>query len=388
MIRRDDLTDIDKELDLSYIGPSERLMFFDIETTGLRAGRAELYLIGLLLMEEDGWHLRQWFSQSMEDEEAMLLEFSELIRERGRRHSPQRPILLSYNGDGFDLPFISSCLRAYDLPDITKNILSFDIYKRLRGIKPLLGIRDLKLKTVERFLGMEREDRYGGGELIPVYEEYRRLYLAKEDEERQRELLTLLLLHNAEDITDLPGICDMLAYESLLEGGFSLSSAQTVDIGGTRSLDLRYRLSRPLPRELYLEDETFTLSASGEEKDLLNIAVRLYEGELRYFFADYKNYYYLPMEDRAIHRSVGEFVERSKRKPATRQNCYERRQGLFLPEPEIIFAPVLYREYKGDTMYAELREDMLEDGERLLGYGASVLRYLQSKINAQRKGKM
>ena len=388
MITRDQEIKTGYGEDFSFIGPAERLIFFDIETTGLRAGRAELYLIGVLRLEEGRWILSQWFSESMEDEEALLDELQSLIAEKRKEAPGRQPILVSYNGDGFDIPFISQCLRAYGRQDITKSVLSFDLYRHFRGLKSILGLRSMKLKAVEGFLGIAREDCYGGGELIPVYEEYRRLKSHGGDEERRKELLKLLLLHNAEDISNLPHVCRLNSYSSLLSGGYVLDGAELVNVDKRASLDLRLSLSSGLPSEFAYEDEHYVISASGSRADLLNIAVNLYEGELRYFFADHKNYYYLPMEDRAIHRSVGEFVERSKRKPATRQNCYERRQGLFLPEPEIIFAPVLYREYKGDTMYAELREDMLEDGERLLGYGASVLRYLQSKINAQRKGKM
>ena len=161
--------------ELSAIGPKERLVFFDIETTGLRAGRAELYLIGLLFHDGKDWELIQWFSQGLSDEEELLLRFSGFLNDMRRRHSPQKPILISYNGDGFDIPFISSCLRAYGLPDIKGTVLSFDLYKQLRGLKRILGLPDMKLKTIEHFLGIDREDSFSGGELISVYERYRLL---------------------------------------------------------------------------------------------------------------------------------------------------------------------------------------------------------------------
>ena len=85
----------------------------------------------------------------------------------------------------------------------------------------------------------------------------------------------------------------------------------------------------------------------------LNLAVPLYEGELKYFFVDYKNYYYLPAEDCAIHKSVGTYVDRKARRQATARTCYQKRYGHFIPQPVPVFTPLFYREYKG-TPYGEI----------------------------------
>ena len=154
------------------------------------------------------------------------------------------------------------------------------------------------------------------------------------------------------------------------------------------SLDLRLSLSSGLPSEFAYEDEHYVISASGSRADLLNIAVNLYEGELRYFFADHKNYYYLPMEDRAIHKSVGAFVERSARRQATKETCYERKQGLFLPEPEIIFAPVYKSAFRSEQQYALFDRQILTNECKLLEYASAVIRYAAAKINTKTREKM
>ena len=38
-------------------------------------------------------------------------------------------------------------------------------------------------------------------------------------------------------------------------------------------------------------------------------------------------------EDCAIHKSVGQYVDRSARKKATAKTCYTRAAGLFVPQP-------------------------------------------------------
>ena len=85
----------------------------------------------------------------------------------------------------------------------------------------------------------------------------------------------------------------------------------------------------------------------------MNLAVTLYDGELKYFFVDYKNYYYLPAEDCAIHKSVGTYVDRSARKQATARTCYQKKKGCFVPQPSPVFTPLFYHEYKGQA-YGEL----------------------------------
>ena len=59
--------------------------------------------------------------------------------------------------------------------------------------------------------------------------------------------------------------------------------------------------------------------------------VPVLQGSLKYFYPDYRNYYYLPEEDRAIHKSVGCYVDSRFREKAKPDTCYVRKEGLFLP---------------------------------------------------------
>ena len=42
---------IEPRFDFTLLAPKERIVFFDIETTGLRAGKASIYLIGTVSWE-------------------------------------------------------------------------------------------------------------------------------------------------------------------------------------------------------------------------------------------------------------------------------------------------------------------------------------------------
>jgi hypothetical protein len=114
---------------------------------------------------------------------------------------------------------------------------------------------------------------------------------------------------------------------------------------------------------------------TGESGTTLRVPV--WEGELRYFLPDYQNYYYLPDEDMAIHKSVAAFVDKKFRKPARPANCYTRKSGLFLPQYEAIMKPEFRREYRDKISYFELPEDFCSSAELLDRYTDHLLEYLQ-----------
>ena len=347
---------IEPSYDFSQLAPRERIVFFDIETTGLGTSGSSIYLIGTVSFEDGHWNLRQYFAESLLEEADLMAAFFKLIREKKELG---RVFLISYNGDGFDIPFIKNCVRQYRLPYDFTGTYSVDLLKKVRPLKGMLGLKDCKLKTVERMCGIDREDKYSGGELIYVYEEY--LRLASLDPESceytplnlklKDKLLETLLLHNAEDIADMPLIMDILSYGKIFEGDYEIIESRVLK--DRRVWDIHARLTAPLPKGFYEETPEYVLSIGEEDPEEMNLAVTLYDGELKYFFVDYKNYYYLPAEDCAIHKSVGTYVDRSARKQATARTCYQKKKGCFVPQPSPVFTPLFYQEYKGQA-YGEL----------------------------------
>ena len=92
-------------------------------------------------------------------------------------------------------------------------------------------------------------------------------------------------------------------------------------------LEIRFR-DRSFAAPLFLHRDGIYLWACGDQGRL---RAPIAEEELKYFYPNPEDYYYLPMEDEAIHKSVSSFVERSHRVQATVSNCYTRRRGDFLP---------------------------------------------------------
>ncbi|MCQ2401201.1 MAG: ribonuclease H-like domain-containing protein [Lachnospiraceae bacterium] len=386
MIKVNRKIDIEPGFDMGLIAPPERLIFFDIETTGLKAGQSSLYLIGTVDFHEGLWWLSQFFAEDPSEEPALLSAFSDIISEK--KKGQDHVILVSFNGDTFDIPYIREVERQYGKPSSFRDTVSLDLLKEIRPFKKLTGLPNLRLKTVEKLFGVMREDVYSGGELIYVYEEYLRLsHILKggcEDTELNEALrnkcLDCLLLHNAEDIADMPLCMGILSYRLLKDGEFTLRKAEVTKdpVSGGEIYDAVFSLKAPLPKGVYYEDENFVLSVSEDGSSLMEVTARLVNTEMRYYFQDFKNYYYLPFEDYAIHKSVGEFVDRKNRRQATAQTCYTKKEGLFIPEPEPVFTPVFYRTYKG-MKYAEFCEEMLKDTGKIKEY---VLSVLDMSINA------
>ncbi len=365
MIRREQLFSADERFDYTQLGqPRENLAFFDIETTGLSAARANLYLIGIVIWDNVGgsWRLVQLFSEGLADEPVLLRGFFELLE--------GKQLLLSFNGDSFDIPFLTQLLQQYALPLRFDFLESLDLYKLLRPVKKMLGLPNCRLKTCEQFLGIDREDRFSGGELIYIYLDY----LKTPDPEK----LELLLLHNAEDLMNLPRLLPMLSYAFLPSAAFYLQQASAVPLptGDGQVLDLHFKSELAIPKPLDYEQERFTLSM---EENRLNLCVRLFSGELKYFFPDYKNYDYLPLEDNAIHHSVSAYVEKSHRVKASAKTAYQRKSGLFFPQLSPIFAPVFLKEYKGKVQYVLYDDALFQDSDK-------SSRYLRDFLNLVMKG--
>ena len=132
-----------------------------------------------------------------------------------------------------------------------------------------------------------------------------------------------LLFHNEDDLIGTIVCALLLAYTTYK---LMCPSVQTTE----HSVLFTDTLEKKVPANLSFQKGD--ISFSFEEKSL-SIEVPLWEGTLYHFFADYKNYYYLPKEDMAVHKSVGCFVEPAYRQKATAANCYIKKAGRFLPLP-------------------------------------------------------
>lgn len=341
---------------LSRLGKKEELLFFDIETTGFSGEYHQVYLIGCVYFSNDRARFIQWFADSKASEPEIIDSFFSFLKNYRK--------LVHFNGDTFDIPFLIKRCQALGLDHDFQDICSYDIYKQIKPYKKYLGLENLKQKTIEDFLGINRDDQYSGGQLIDVYHEF----LKNGDS----YLLKLLLLHNEDDLKGMPKLLPILFYPDFFSGVFTLCDWKKA-AGETQRVILSVECEPEtcLPVSIAASVPSYTLKADGRR---LILSIRLYEGTLKYYYPNYKDYYYLIYEDTAIHKSVGEYVDSDAKIKATKETCYTKKTGSFLPQPESIFTPDFRNSCKDKSCFFEFCPDCFSDTDALNRYIQKIIK--------------
>lgn len=298
----------------SHFYPNGRLLFFDIETTGFAARHTTLYLIGVLWYECDTVKIIQWFNEDGDSERELLTAFDTFSRDFTH--------LIHFNGLRFDLPYLTQKAEQLKVPfEAARNLISIDIYKEIRAYQKILGLENMKQVSIEQYLRISRQDIYSGKELIHMYQRH----VAKPDD----EIESLLLLHNHDDLLGMPQISQILNYKAFFEKIEILSSKTQVE-GDQLIITFTHATFSALPGRISLSHNNIYLNGIAQTASL---QIPILHGTLKHYFTDYRNYYYLPKEDMAIHKSIAAFVEPENKEKAKKENGYVKKDGCFLPCP-------------------------------------------------------
>lgn len=349
---------------LENLAPMEQILFLDIETTGFTAKSSYLYMIGCAYYEAGCFYVKQWMADSYEQEKEILVSFFEF--------ASFYKYLIHFNGNNFDLPYLMQKCAQYELSYSFDGYEGFDLYKRISPYKFFLKLPNCKQKTIEQYLGLNRKDLYTGGELIGIYHDY-----VKSPSDLSKNAL---LLHNLEDITGMQHILPILAYYDIFNGEIKAKKVQAnyyTDYTGKRRQELIMTLFLPSPLPAPLSASIGGCYFKGEQ-DTASLKVPIYEEELKYFYANYKDYYYLPTEDVALHKSVAGFVDKEHRTQASASNCYTRKYSLYLPQWELLFSPFFKRDYKSKEIFFELTDEIKKDRQAFTLYAKHVLEMMGS----------
>ncbi len=344
--------------------PKKDWLFFDIETTGFSSKTNILYLIGCIYFTNDKYCLIQWLAQSDIDESSILLAFYEL--------SKSFTTILHYNGNGFDIPFIKEKLKKYQIPLDFDNFKNIDIYKNLQPYKKQLKLENLKQKTIEKFLCINRNDTKNGGELISVFREY------EKNGSKQNE--AMLLLHNEEDVIGMVQLLPMFAYRSLFTGnilspGFELHYYTNSRGEQKQEGIFSFQIKNTLPKRISCSYGSIYMTA---HKNNGKIKIEINQCELKYFFPNYQDYYYLPQEDTSIHKSVAFYVDKNFRTKAKAANCYSKKTGIFLPQEEEIITPFFKEDYHDKCTFFEITDEFCSNSADQLKYILHLLKLLST----------
>ncbi len=411
-----------------------KVIYFDIETTGFRASTSRLYMIGWAVREDTSrtslsdnaacaaspddsaraslsdnfvraslnedsspsalckdWVVTQIMAESSAEEILLLEQFSKIL---GRYDT-----ILEFNGDRFDLPYMKEKYESYQMADPFIHCKTVDLYRVVKPYKNMLGMSRLNQKSVEQYLHITREDPYNGGELIDVYRSVR-----NHSCENEEGAISALFLHNYEDVLGMLAMTPLLAYPLAMLSTAPVTACRkeaNLQSMGCCTIEAAFTLDAAIPHPLSLSvgnqleenllsdqlhgslDENTSSSNMTAPKAACHIEIEgkqvqvtlyLLPLNLYHYFPDYRNYYYLPEEDTAIHKSVASFVDPSHREKAKAQNCYVKKQGTFLPQTAEHYQPSFSRCYKDSVSWFEYQPGIEEDLETFSAYIHALIR--------------
>lgn len=330
----------------------EDAVFFDIETTGLSRKTSHLFIIGAIYKEADQVIFLQWFVQRPSEEKEVLTEFSQLVADK--------KTLLHYNGQTFDIPYVQYRAGFWDLEDPCspeKGLESQDLYQKMRSLKDLFHCASMKQKDAEKILHFPRKDQVDGKELLEIYHAYMR--------SGDENALDVLLLHNRDDLFGMLTIYRFLLYIQDLKKG---AIPPAVSLAGD-CLYLKLTTEDSCPANLEVSTDHYSLAIQGNE---VLITLQGSAGCFRHYYQNYKDYFYLPLEDTAIHKSVGIYVDPSCREKAKADNCYTKKEGHFFYQPSPVFLPEFRQDSrKGPSFFSS--EELERQPELLAAYAGELI---------------
>jgi hypothetical protein len=308
-------------------------IFFDIETTGFSYSHCSVYLIGTAVKCGNTLIIEQFFAETPDMERDCIEAFLLYLKDY--------KTLISFNGGGFDIPFLTGRCDILGIQNKLPSYNMLDLYKKITGIKNLLALDSYKQKSIEHFLGISRDDRFDGGQLINVYKDYVKT--------KDAEAKSLLLLHNYEDIIGMPKLLDMLLYYMLCEGRFHAVSLHTdisrqLDGSYVKEIYITLANGVTVPKDAVIHNDDVHIHIFP---DKTVIRVRLYEGDLGYFIPGNK-----------------------------KDGCISTKYAIFLPQYEDVIEPA-YRKKRADrTSYFELSERFAGDVALQDKYAAHLMNTL------------
>ncbi len=186
---------------LPFLAPGEDLedaavpdlLFLDIETTGLGGAGAMAFLVATGRVEGDAFVLRQYLALAPEEEASVLAALAADVR------AEDDPVLVTYNGRGFDAPMLDGRMTMHRRRGRFEALRHLDLLGVARTL--YRGLLDsCRLGVVEaELLGMSRPGGEIPGSEVPTWY-FRYLHT------RDMRYLAPIVRHNELDVVALGGL--------------------------------------------------------------------------------------------------------------------------------------------------------------------------------------
>ena len=231
-----------------------------------------------------------WYSEEEKDEYEILVKLSDVLRDISQ--------LITFNGHSFDIPWLTKKIAAYGMSDPFAGKHFQDLYLKYRPLSGFLSLSSAKLSSFA-------EKLYGS---------------------------------TASGCSDACKTALIRSFDTL--DGFLNGDFELLDTSGDEVPDAvvyTLKIKTALPETLSLHDEIYHLafgagsgcqiaqnSCSGESKwsTEVKLCVHIRNGSIRCYHTDVSNYFYLPLEGYAVHKTMAEYVDKTRKEKAVRENCF------------------------------------------------------------------
>ena len=373
------------------IGSAEPV-WFDIETTGLSSSSACTYMIGAVMRDEGrNWIFRQWFAEGPAEEEELLRAFAEAL--------PTECALLHFNGTTFDIPFLRDRCRYMEL-NITWPALSVDLYTQLRRLRKPALLSSCRQRDLEPYAGYTRVDPYDGGTLIRYYGDYvkyNKLFhiqttmqipapphdpdLPYSAEESAAGIYETLSRHNREDLAGLVSLVRLYDVFDILNGDIEDADLTGFGVSAMITLMTNHRWPKGLLLACPLPGKCLTLTQpcpdcivaiAPDEEGRPTLSIPILTEPAKHYYDNYHDYFYLPLEGRAIHKSIATHMDRKYCRPAKRGEAFDWFRGELLPQVGEVFSPCFLYDPKDACLLFPAKE-LPKRPEKLTDYAKGIL---------------
>ena len=322
-----------KTTDIMFPGlDKEQILIYDIDTTSFEAANGCVFLIGVLYYQNDELQFLQLFSESIDEEAKIIEKFFDIAENYS--------VLLSYKGESFDIPFIGKRIYALKQNELYRRFTalrsrSFDLAGEIMSVKSCLGLSSTKLDYLRKKCGQQVPERVSGENISKFYVEH--IAAAK--------LKKLLETTGSAGNHDMIGeyrpkpVIDELAHIKPDSGDRFLTDILYRNKENIESVIYLLRLSRLFSMRkgcfnvgIINNNDTVDFAISAKDYTL-TIPVTIIALSLKQFYPNYKDYYYFPAEDMAVHKSIAEFAASGSKKKATAKTAYRNVEGRFISIP-------------------------------------------------------
>jgi uncharacterized protein YprB with RNaseH-like and TPR domain len=168
-------------------------LFLDLETTGLAGGTGTVpFLVGLGYYRDDRFKVTQFFLNEMAEEDRLVRELDQFIREMGFRS------IVTYNGKVFDVPLVETRFALHRMPCPLRGLPHLDFLFSARSLWKHKYDSCRLFNLAQQIVQAERSEDIPGAEIPLRYFQYIR--------SGDFSLIDPILYHNQEDLLSLLGV--------------------------------------------------------------------------------------------------------------------------------------------------------------------------------------